>query len=180
MTFLELQKKITQTRKARKGIKNRVDYLAGEDNEPFLLEVYQKALSAANQIVQHCIKVKRIEKFFITWGEQSNEDYCQKYIEQVGAYEKLTKDYRETVLESMERGKEIMALEERVRELERELRAANKKLSRDNAGRRKDYDKAASIRKYKNKHPDESVRGIAKALGISPTTVQKVLTENRK
>ena len=43
MTFLELQKQIAQTRKARKGISNRVDYYEGqEQQEDFDNAVYKK------------------------------------------------------------------------------------------------------------------------------------------
>lgn len=54
MTFLELQKKIVQTRKARKGVHNRTDYFSDPaDSEDFYNEVYKKALRAANQVVKH-------------------------------------------------------------------------------------------------------------------------------
>ena len=54
MTFLELQHKIEQTRKARRGIANRQDYFEGEeDREEFYAAVYKRALSVANQIVRH-------------------------------------------------------------------------------------------------------------------------------
>ena len=54
MTFLELQNKIVQTRKARKGIKNREDYFEHDKNEDFWRAVYKKALSAANSVVKQC------------------------------------------------------------------------------------------------------------------------------
>lgn len=54
MTFLEVQKQIQQTRKARKGIANRQDYFAGdEEAEQFYTAVYKRALSVANQVVKH-------------------------------------------------------------------------------------------------------------------------------
>ena len=54
MTFLNLQHQIVQTRKARRGTSNRIDYY--EDNkqqEDFDAAVYQKALNAANKVVKH-------------------------------------------------------------------------------------------------------------------------------
>jgi len=62
MTFLELQKKIVQTRKARKGVSNRVDYFSDDPNEDFWNLVYKKALTAANQVVKHYVEEKAIGK----------------------------------------------------------------------------------------------------------------------
>lgn len=54
MTFLELQKEIVQTRKARKGISGRTDYFADDEQaEAFYTAVYQRALAMANQVVKH-------------------------------------------------------------------------------------------------------------------------------
>ena len=39
MTFLELQNQIVQTRKARKGIKNREDYFQDDETEEFWTSV---------------------------------------------------------------------------------------------------------------------------------------------
>lgn len=52
MTFRELQNKIIQTGKARKGVKNREDYFEHDENEDFWRAVYKKALSAANSDVK--------------------------------------------------------------------------------------------------------------------------------
>ena len=60
MTFLELQKQIVQTRKARKGIKNRTDYFDSDSNEDFYVAVYKKALSVANKVVQHYEEAREI------------------------------------------------------------------------------------------------------------------------
>ena len=61
MTFLELQKKIEQTRKARKGVRNRTDYFDSDDsNEDFYVAVYRKALAVANKVVQHYEKAREI------------------------------------------------------------------------------------------------------------------------
>lgn len=53
MTFLELQRKITQTRKARRGVSNRKDYFNDDPNEDFYLAVYRRVLSVANEIIRH-------------------------------------------------------------------------------------------------------------------------------
>ena len=54
MTFRELQNKILQTGKARRGVKNREDYFEHDENEDFWRAVYKKALSAANSVVKQC------------------------------------------------------------------------------------------------------------------------------
>ena len=54
MTFLELQNQIKQTRKARSGVGNRMDYFPdGDNDEDFWLAVYKRALAAANAVVHH-------------------------------------------------------------------------------------------------------------------------------
>ena len=55
MTFLELHKVITQTRKARKGIKRYEDFWEGEEPnaEAFYNAVYKRALQAANEVIKH-------------------------------------------------------------------------------------------------------------------------------
>ena len=55
MTFLELQRRIVQTRKARRGIRNRTDYYddcSGQE-EQFWSEVYKRSLRVANEVVKH-------------------------------------------------------------------------------------------------------------------------------
>lgn len=72
MTFLELQKEILQTRKARKGM-HRTDYFAGdEEAEAFYNAVYKRAVSVANQIVKHYEEKAEYDpkdKPKITWRE---------------------------------------------------------------------------------------------------------------
>ena len=55
MTFLELQKRIVQTRKARRGIRNRTDYFDDCDwqEEEYWREVYKRSLRVANEVVKH-------------------------------------------------------------------------------------------------------------------------------
>ena len=54
MTFIELQKRIVQTRKARRGVKNRTDYFDDDwQEEEFCKELYKRALRAANEVVKH-------------------------------------------------------------------------------------------------------------------------------
>ena len=62
MTFIELQNKIIQTRKARSGVHNRIDYFADDVNvnEDYWQLVYKKALKAANDVIKHYEKVKEI------------------------------------------------------------------------------------------------------------------------
>ena len=55
MTFIQLQNKIIQTRKARSGVHNRIDYFADDVNvnEDYWQLVYKKALKAANDVIKH-------------------------------------------------------------------------------------------------------------------------------
>ena len=62
MTFIQLQNKIIQTRKARSGVHNRIDYFADDVNvnEDYWQLVYKKALKAANDVIKHYKKVGEI------------------------------------------------------------------------------------------------------------------------
>lgn len=62
MTFIQLQNWIIQTRKARSGVHNRIDYFADDVNvnEDYWQLVYKKALKAANDVLKHYEKVKEI------------------------------------------------------------------------------------------------------------------------
>lgn len=60
MTFIQLQNWIIQTRKARSGVHNRIDYFANDQNEDFYNMVYKKALKAANDVIKHYEEVKEI------------------------------------------------------------------------------------------------------------------------
>ena len=62
MTFIQLQNKIIQTRKARSGVHNRIDYFADDVNvnEDYWQLVYKKALKAANDVLKHYEKVGEI------------------------------------------------------------------------------------------------------------------------
>ena len=77
MTFLELQKKILQTRKARKGVHNRTDYFSyPSDSEDFYNAVYKKALKAANDVIKHYDELGEIdarEKITVTFGKEEKK-----------------------------------------------------------------------------------------------------------
>ena len=60
MTFLKLQNWIVQTRKARSGVHNRIDYFADDVNEDYWQLVYKKALKAANDVIKHYKEVGEI------------------------------------------------------------------------------------------------------------------------
>lgn len=64
MTFLELQHKIEQTRKARRGVHHSTDRYADGDaaEEAFDLAVYKKALGAANVVVKYFFETGEISK----------------------------------------------------------------------------------------------------------------------
>ena len=72
MTFLELQKQIQQTKKARRGVRNRRDYFkdATIEEEIALEEIYKRALRAANEVIKHYEKTGEFdpkEKMLISW-----------------------------------------------------------------------------------------------------------------
>ena len=70
-------------------------------------------------------------------------------------------------------------LDNEIAQLKRELSAAKDELARvKRGGRYKDYAKEHQVVKYKQENPSSTVREIAKALGISTTTVQKALVAN--
>ena len=181
MTFLELHKRIVQTRKARKGVKNREDYFQDDDREEFWKSVYKRALYIANEVVKHYEKkgaYDSSEKFHLSWGEDPN-DYFDDYIKQMKAYEKEVKDYQNLWKEHSELFDEKLKSDNEIAQLKRELSAAKAELVRvKRGGRYKDYKKEHQVVNYKQEHPLATVREIAKALGISTTTVQKALVAN--
>lgn len=153
MTFLELQKRILQTRKARKGVKNRTDYFddCSWNEEQFWRNVYQRALRVATDVVQHyegCGEYDKAEKINVSFGGQK----------------------KDTALD------ELVECQHEVSRLNKELEQVKADLARAKiGGRRKDYKKEAAIQLYKHEHPDASIRTIAKAVGCSTTTVQNAL-----
>ncbi len=52
-TFLNLQRQLTQTRKHRRGISNRLNYYDDSNEYAFDAAVYKKAIQAANQVVRY-------------------------------------------------------------------------------------------------------------------------------
>lgn len=169
MTFLELQKKILQTRKARSGVKNRTDYFDDCDwkEEEFWREVYKRALRVASSVVQHyeeTCRVDKSEKISVSFGEQSKNTE-----KEISAYQKMYNLFEK-------QKDELSQLQQENRKLNKELEQVKKELARAKVGgRRKDYDKEAKIQLYKHEHPEASIRMIAKAIGCSTTTVQSAL-----
>ena len=153
MTFLELQKQIVQTRKARKGVKNRTNYFedcSGQE-EQFWSEVYKRSLRVANEVVKHyevASEFDKAEKVSVLFGEQKKNDTFE----------------------------ELLECQHEISRLNKELEQVKAELARAKiGGRRKDYKKEATIQLYKHEHPDASIRTIAKAVGCSTTTVQNAL-----
>ena len=181
MTFLELHKRIVQTRKARKGVKNREDYFQDDDREEFWKSVYKRALYIANEVVKHYEKKGAYdgsERFHLSWGD-ATKDFFDDYIKQMKAYEKEVKDYQKLWKEHSELFDEKLKSDNEIAQLKRELSAAKAELVRvKRGGRYKDYKKEHQVVNYKQEHPSATVREIAKALGISTTTVQKALVAN--
>lgn len=167
MTFLELQKRIVQTRKARKGVKNRTDYFDEWQEETFWKTVYKRALRAANEVIHHYEEVGSIdksEKISVMFG--ARKDTTTK---EMSAYPDLQELYSR-------QADELLQLQQKNWELNKELEKVKEELARAKiGGRRKDYMKEAKIQLYKHEHPDASIRAIAKAVGCSTTTVQVAL-----
>lgn len=183
MKFLELQNMIVQTRKARKGVKNREDYFSGDsDDEKFWNSVYKKALSIANAVVAHYEEKGTYDskdKVRLALGEEKVNDYFQDYIKQTMAYEEVEKANRKLWKEHKALLNEKLELDGEVGRLKRELTKVQEDLARaKRGGRYKDYAKENQVVKYKQENPASTVREIAKALGISTTTVQKALVAN--
>ena len=94
MTFLELQKQIQQTKKARKGVKNRRDYFknATFEEEMALEAIYKKALRAANEVIKHYAEIGEFnpeEKMNVFFGEKSKSDKSENLKSEI---ENLKKD----------------------------------------------------------------------------------------
>lgn len=182
MTFLELQNQIVQTRKARKGVKNREDYFLDDDNEEFWTSVYKRALYIANDVVKHYEKkgeYEHYEKFNLSWGEDTANDSLDKYLKLLKSYTDTEKENRKLWKEHKALLDEKLKLDREVGRLKRDLAKVQEELARaKRGGRYKDYAKENQVVKYKQANPAATVREIAKALGISTTTVQKALVAN--
>lgn len=73
MGFIDLQNRLKQTDKARKGTSNRIDYYSdAESDEEFDRAVYKKALQAANKVV----------KFYEESGKITSKDKLSVEIKQ--------------------------------------------------------------------------------------------------
>ena len=162
MKFLELQNMIVQTRKARKGVKNREDYFDDDmEAEKFWNSVYKKALSIANDVVAH-YEGKGIydakDKVSLALGAEKGTNNAQ--------------DYKALLNEKLELDREVGRLKRELTKVQEDLARAKR------GGRYKDYAKENQVVNYKQANPAATVREIAKALGISTTTVQKALVAN--
>lgn len=151
MTFLELQNLIVQTRKSRRGITNRRDYFKDEEPEVerAYIQIYQKALKIANQVVNHYIDIgyfDQSEKISLTFG-----------------YQPLKADNRKDF--------EFQRLQEQLNILSSKLAEMKDNFRH---GGRKGYggDMIAEVKKAREN--GETWRGLAKRLGISTTTAQKM------
>ena len=178
MTFLELQKRIMQTRKARKGTKNRIDYFQDpSDSEEFWIDVYKRALRMANEVVKHYGEkggYDQKEKMSVVFGRE--EKKRKNYFDD---YKKKMEEYNEIYEINQNQNKELLESKREIRRLNKEIKAMKEELARvKRGGRYKDYVKESQVVKYKQANPAATVREIARALGISTTTVQKALVAN--
>ena len=148
MTFLELQRQIQQTKKARKGVKNRHDYFKNTtlDEEMALEKIYKKALKAANEVLKHYAETGEYnpeEKMKIIWAEEVK-----------------TKSNKTENLKS-----EIETLKKELAEFKEKFRR----------GGRKSYNDTTANEVKLARANGETWRGLATRLGISTTTAQKLL-----
>lgn len=178
MGFLDLQNMIIQSRKARRGVKNRTDYF-GEDfaKEKFYKAVYRKALEAANKVSDHCFDCGEIEKFSIVWGKQ-NKEKKEKSVDDK-KYREMKKKLADCEQKCEDLAKFSYDLTNKNLELSEQLIQLKYKLAKyKQGGRKDDKGKESLIVNYKNNSPAATVREIAKALKVSTTTVQKALVKN--
>lgn len=150
MTFLDLQRQITQTRKARKGVKNKRDYFkyATIEEEMTLKEMYKKALRAANEVIKYYAETGEFdpnEKFYVVFGEKSKSDKS-----------------------------EIESLKKEKQKLQEEFEILKNQLEKFYRGGRKSYDDAMIQRVKSARDNGETWRGLAARIGISTTTAQKL------
>ena len=169
MTFLELQNYIVQTRKARRGVSNRRDYFedADTDTEQFYNALYQKVLDIANRVVKHYDETGRLnpnEKIAVTFGEDVKKQNAKQESDNL-----FTENFAR---------QENDILRKRIGHLQSENEALKKQLaeviSKFTRGGRKGYgdDMIQKVRFARDN--GETWRGLAKRLGISPTTAQKL------
>lgn len=177
MTFLELQKKIVQTRKARKGIKHSIDYY-GDDfkTEDFEDAVYHRTLGHANEIVKRLLNNgnKPIKIYFKEPKKECiyHKDYKTLYEKKFREVEKYEREWKKTMEQNSELINENLKLMQEVSQLKEELGRTKR------GGRKEDKEKEGVIVTYKVNSPDATVREIANALKVSKTTVQKVLVKH--
>lgn len=158
MTFLEIQNRLKQTKKARKGISNRRDYYEGENNNyEFDDAVYHKALAVANKIVRHYYdsgEINRREKISITFGDVPK-----------------VKSDKSSSPETEKIKKENQRLQVEVVRLKKEIAEFKNKFTH---GGRKGYDDTMAQAVKMARERGETWRGLSKRLGISTTTAQKL------
>lgn len=162
MTFLDLQKQIVQTRKARHGVANRRDYFVDVDakEEIALNAIYQRALRTANEVVKHYEitgEFDRKEKISVVFGEKKpNKPNKKEHIEnnKMLIFEAENKKLKQ----------EIANLQQQIKEIKDKQRH----------GGRKGYNDTM-VREVKTARANgETWRGLASRLGISTTTAQKL------
>ena len=161
MTFLDLHRQLTQTRKARRGISNRRDYYDTPDTYEFDLAIYHKALSIANKIVQHFYDagaIKSGEKISVVFGSGS-------IIEK--------KESPDNSIEHLK--KENDKLQAENEKLKKELEDFKGQFKR---GGRKGYDATMAEQVKIARANGETWRGLAMRLNISTATAQKLYRQN--
>ena len=154
--FLELQNRLIQTRKARKGTSNRRDYYDTPDNNyEFDLAVYHKALSVANKVVQHFYDAEAIksgEKISVVFGSGSEK-----------------KESPDNSIEHLK--KENDKLQAENEKLKKELEDFKGKFCH---GGRKGYDATMAEQVKLARANGETWRGLSARLNISTATAQKL------
>lgn len=153
MSFLDLQNRLTQTRKARKGTSNRRNYYDTPDNNyEFDLAVYHKALSVANKVVQHFCDAGEInseEKVLVVFGDRTEK--------------------KENPNKSLVNENKILKKE--VESLSKELAEFKAKFTH---GGRKGYNDTIAHEVKNARANGETWRGLAMRLNISTATAQKL------
>lgn len=186
MTFLELQNQILQTRKARNGIKNRIDYCEDVSYQERMIDetVYRKALHAANQVVSYFEKQGRISrdsvsktKMEVKLGKDNSVLQLKKLERQNALLKQQVNDLEITDLHIRNVEKQNEYLQQIIANLKEEIKYLNKRkmipVGRPKGAKNKICLAKERIQAWKIENPDSTKSACARDLKLSRQTVIK-------
>ena len=162
MTLIELQNDIKRTRRLlRKRRQQNSDSAEKTESYKTLELLYKKALTVANKVVNHYIDLGELieEKISVTFGDTS---------ETSKASSKELKQLQSEIIKLQTENKKIKADN---KTLKKQLSDFHRKFTH---GGRKGYGDDMTTAVKSARDNGETWRGLAKRLGISPTTAQKL------